>query len=70
MRRETLAFLIMQGLGGAGQLAMLVTALLSAKVVRSSTWLNFSATWVIYVISYILLYVTVLHRIPSTHQYT
>lgn len=51
------AFLVLQSIGGLGHVVMLATIYLSPKVTRSPTWVNFSITWIVYVVSYILLYV-------------
>ncbi|CAL1717348.1 unnamed protein product [Somion occarium] len=49
-------FLAFQFIGGIGNIAMLLTAIFSRRVIRHSTWLNFCVTWVIFSISYTLLF--------------
>jgi len=41
--------------GGVGHAAVLLTMVLSTRVHRQATWINFCATWIIYSLSYILL---------------
>ncbi len=48
-------FLAFQIVGGLGNIVMLITALVSRRVVRHSTWINFCFTWIIYSLSYTLL---------------
>lgn len=52
---EARIFVIFHVVGGVGNLAMLLTALLSKRVVRHPTWLSFCVTWIIWAISYTLL---------------
>lgn len=52
---ELKVFLAFELLGGIGNIAMLITAIVSSRVNRHLTWINFCITWVIYALSYTLL---------------
>jgi len=48
-------FVVVQLLGGVGISIILLTALISHRVRRHSTWISFCVSWIIYVLSYTLL---------------
>lgn len=60
------AFMTLFFIGGIGNLAMLLTAVFSAKVPRNLTWMNFCVTWIIFSLSYTLLFIAnQLHGEPA-----
>ncbi|OBZ66316.1 hypothetical protein A0H81_13851 [Grifola frondosa] len=66
---ELKVFLTFQFLGGAGLLAVLLTAIFDPKIYRHFTWLNFCITWIIYSISYTLLAFTGKQTSPEPPAY-
>ncbi|KAI0752272.1 hypothetical protein BC629DRAFT_1214931 [Irpex lacteus] len=53
---EAKIFVTFHIIGGLGNLLMLITAIASRRVSRHVTWINFCVTWVIFAISYTLLF--------------
>ncbi|KAK7682569.1 hypothetical protein QCA50_014369 [Cerrena zonata] len=51
-----IVFIVFLSLGLAGNLAMLLTAIFAKRVVRHISWINFCVAWVVFSISYMLLF--------------